>query len=89
MAVHRHFHPMVGSWRSNNYDLEKKNISVCAPMAFDTFLTSMDVERVQKDVYKNPYLEFRVTRKDHDVRYEDTKALIIELLDFAKRNRLD
>ena len=44
---------------------------------------------VQKDVYKNPYLEFKVTRKDHNVMYEDTKALIIALLDFAKSNRLD
>ena len=68
---------------------KKKNISVCAPMAFDAFLPSMDVDRVQKDVYKNPYLEFKVTRKDHNVMYEDTKALIIALLDFAKSNRLD
>ena len=68
---------------------KKKNISVCAPMAFDAFLPSMDVDRAQKDVFKNPYLEFKVTRKDHSVMYEDTKALIIALLDFAKSNRLD
>ena len=58
-------------------------------MAFDAFLPSMDVDRAQKDVYKNLYLEFKVTRKDHSVMYEDTKALIIALLDFAKSNRLD
>ena len=58
-------------------------------MAFDAFRTSLNVDRVQKDVYKNPYLEFKVTRKDHNVMYEDTKALIIALLDFAKSNRLD
>lgn len=68
---------------------KKKSISVCAPMAFEAFQTSIDIDRVQKDVYKNPYLEFKVSRKDHDIMFEDTKALIIELLGFARSNRLD
>ena len=68
---------------------KKKNISIAVPMVFESFTTSIDVIRVQKDVYANPYLELRISRTDHDEMFEDTKKLLVELLTFAKANHFD
>lgn len=57
-------------------------------MFFEDFVTSIDVNRTVKKAFKNPYIEFRVIRKDYDVMYEDTKLLILELLKFARSNNV-
>ena len=66
----------------------KKNIAVAAPMAFDDFKSDIVVDKEKKDVYKNPYLAFRIIRKDADIMYDDTKNLIIEMLAYAAKNHL-
>ena len=65
----------------------KKDICIAAPMVFEPFVTSIDVNRTQKAAFKNPYIELRVIRKDYDVMYADTKNLILELLTFARDNQ--
>ncbi len=66
----------------------KKDICIAAPMFFEDFVTSIDVNRTVKKAFKNPYIEFRVIRKDYDDMYEDTKLLILELLEFARNNNV-
>ena len=64
----------------------KKDISVAAPMFFDSFTTNINVEKAQKGVYKNPYLSFKIIRADHNVMFEDMKRFILELLAYADAN---
>ena len=66
----------------------KKNIAIAAPMAFDDFKSDIVVDKEKKDVYKNPYLAFRIIRKDTDNMYDDTKNLILEMLDYATKKHL-
>lgn len=66
----------------------KKDICVAASMAFSRYDPCVVVERAQKGVFKQPYLEFRVTRKDYDVMFEDTKTLINDLLKYAEERHL-
>lgn len=66
----------------------KKDICIAAPMMFSQYDPVVSVERTQKGVFKQPYLEFRVIRKDHDEMYEDTKKLIKNLLNYAEKHHL-
>ena len=66
----------------------KKDICVAAPMAFSIYDPDVNVDRAQKGVFKQPYLEFRVIRKDHDEMYEDTKKLIKDMLNYAEKHHL-
>ena len=66
----------------------KKNIAIAVPMAFDDFRTNIIVDKEKKDVYKNPYLAFRIVRSDADIMYDDTKKLIVEMLEYAEKNHL-
>ena len=58
-------------------------------MDFDNFVTSINVEKTQKNAFKKPYLKFKVERADLDDTYKDTVDLILGLLAFAKDNHLD
>ena len=62
----------------------KKDIAIAAPMKYKSFTTEIVVDREEKDVYKKPYLSFRVIRKDLDDLFVDTKRLIIEMLAFGE-----
>ena len=66
----------------------KKHIAVAVPMDFESFKTELNVEREVKDVFQNPYIAFKVVRKDHDEMYSDCKKLISELFAFADKNNL-
>jgi hypothetical protein len=68
---------------------KKKFICIAAPMDFDNFVTSINVEKTQKNAFKKPYLKFKVERADLDDTYKDTVDLILGLLAFAKDNHLD
>ncbi|MCR5800556.1 MAG: hypothetical protein K6G69_10820 [Lachnospiraceae bacterium] len=64
----------------------KKDIAIAVPMDFETFTTDLNVERKVEDVFKKPYISFKVIRKDYDEMYEDGKKLISDLLAFADKN---
>lgn len=66
----------------------KKHIAVAVPMDFESFKTELNVEREVKDVFQNPYIAFKVVRKDHNEMYRDCKDLISELFNFADKNNL-
>lgn len=64
----------------------KKDITVALPMEFDSFITELNVERKVGEVFKRPYIEFRVIRDDYDEMYDVGKELITGLLEFARKN---
>ena len=67
----------------------KKDIFIAVPTEFEDFVTSINVERTVKDVFKKPFIDYRIIRKDYDSMYTDAKNFILELLRFAKSKRLD
>lgn len=66
----------------------KKDIAIAAPVDYEEFSTDIDVDIATKDVYKNPYLSFRVSRNDHDEMFSDSKKMIIEMLRFGEKKEL-
>lgn len=67
----------------------KKDIAIAAPIVYQMFSTDIVVDREEKNVYTKPYFEYRVRRTDYDVMYEDTRNLIIEMLNFGEEHDLD
>ena len=67
----------------------KRDIAIAAPTFFEEFITDIVVDRETKGVFKKPYFSFRVIRKDYEIMYDDTKRLIMEMLDYAKKNHLN
>ena len=63
----------------------KKDVAIAVPMDFEKFTTDVVVDRKVEDVFKKPYITFRVIRGDYDEMYEDTKKVIIQLLDYSRK----